>query len=67
MVQRVQIYLSRFKHLYVLSYENMTTNNFKALKETLSDSKFLMGKNRVIGVAFGAEETSFKPNSYKVA
>jgi hypothetical protein len=34
----------------------MTTNNFKAFKETLNDSKFLMGKNRVMAVAFGTDE-----------
>lgn len=46
----------------------MTTNNFKAFKETLDDSKFLMGKNKVMAVAFGAnEESSFLPNSYRIA
>lgn len=45
----------------------MSTNNFKAIKETLTDSKFMMGKNKVIGVAFGNEEESFKANSFKVA
>ena len=45
----------------------MTTNNFKALKEALEDSKFLMGKNRVLATAFGTdEESSFKPNSFRV-
>jgi hypothetical protein len=34
----------------------MSTNNFKAIKEALTDSKFMMGKNKVIGVAFGNEE-----------
>ena len=45
----------------------MSTNNFKVIKETLADSKFMMGKNNVIGVAFGNEEESFKANSFKVA
>ena len=55
-VKRVQSYLARYKYLYVLTYENMNTNNFKTIKETLADSKFMMGKNKVIGVAFGNEE-----------
>jgi hypothetical protein len=33
----------------------MSTNNFKNLKDSLPDSKFLMGKNKVIGVALGNE------------
>ena len=46
----------------------MSTNNFKKLRESLPDSKFLMGKNKVIGVALGtSEETSYKKNSYKVS
>jgi ribosomal protein L10 len=47
--------MKEFKNIYVLSYENMTTNNFKALKEELADSKFLMGKNKVLSVAFGQD------------
>ena len=59
--------LKKFKHVYVLTFDNMTTNNFKALKEALEDSKFLMGKNRVLATAFGTdEESSFKPNSFRV-
>lgn len=67
-VKRVHTFLAKYKYLYVLSYENMSTNNFKTLREALSDSKFLMGKNKVIGVALGnSEENSYKPNSYKIA
>ncbi len=66
-VNKVHGFLAQFKYLYVLSFDNMSTNNFKALRETLTDSKFLMGKNKVIGVALGHdEETSFRPNSYRV-
>lgn len=59
--------MERFKYLYVLTFENMSTNNFKSLRESVTDSKFLMGKNKVIGVALGVdEESSYKPNSYMV-
>ena len=45
----------------------MTTNNFKVFKEFLDDSKFLMGKNKVMAVAFGTdEENSYLPNSYRI-
>ncbi len=66
-VEKVHLFLKKFKYVYVLHYENMTTNNFKAFKETLNDSKFLMGKNKVMAVAFGTnEENSFLPNSFRI-
>lgn len=66
-VEKVHLFLKKFKYVYVLTYENMTTNNFKAFKEALDDSKFLMGKNKVMGVAFGVDEqNSFLPNSYRI-
>lgn len=66
-VNKVQGYLARYSYLYLLTFDNMSTNNFKALRESLTDSKFLMGKNKVIGVALGVdEENSYKPNSYRV-
>lgn len=48
--------MKKYKTLYILSFDNMSTNNFKGLKEDLPDSKFLMGKNKVISVAFGTDE-----------
>lgn len=60
--------MSRFKYLYVLSFLNMSTNNFKGLKEELNDSKFMMGKNGVLRIALGTDEdSSFKPNSYRLS
>lgn len=59
--------MSKFKYLYILSWDNMSTNNFKGLKEELTDSKFMMGKNGVLKVAFGTDEdNSFKPHSYRL-
>lgn len=67
-MNKVHGFLEKFKFLYVLSYDNMSTNNFKSLREALPDSKFLMGKNKVIGVALGRDEdSSHKPNSYRIA
>jgi mRNA turnover protein 4 len=67
-VSKVHNFMAKYKYLYVLSFENMSTNNFKNLRESLTDSKFLMGKNKVIGVALGTdEENSFKPNTYRIA
>jgi mRNA turnover protein 4 len=66
-VKKVHNFMETFKYLYVLTFENMSTNNFKTLRESVTDSKFLMGKNKVIGIALGVtEENTYKPNSYKV-
>lgn len=67
-VEKVHLFMKKFKYVFVLTFENMTTNNFKAVKDMLNDSKFLMGKNRVMGIAFGTDENnSYKPNSFRVA
>lgn len=67
-VNKVHNYLANYKYLYVLAYDNMSTNNFKTLRESITDSKFLMGKNKVIGVALGTEEeNSYKPDSWRVS
>lgn len=31
-VKKVHSFLGKYKYLYVLSYENMSTNNFKTLR-----------------------------------
>ena len=31
-VEKVHAYVNRYKYIYVLTYENMTTNNLKALR-----------------------------------
>lgn len=67
-VNKVHTFLDKFKYVYVLSFDNMSTNNFKSLREALTDSKFLMGKNKVIGVALGNdEENTYRPNTYRIA
>lgn len=48
--------MTKFKYMYVLSFDNMSTNNFKGLKEELTDSKFMMGKNGVLRIALGTDE-----------
>lgn len=32
-VEKVHVFMKKYKFLYVLSFENMSTNNFKGLKE----------------------------------
>ena len=54
-VEKVHSYMKKYKNVYVLAFENMSTNNFKGLKEELTDSKFMMGKNGVLRIALGTD------------
>lgn len=33
LVNKVHTFMNKYKYLYVLSFDNMSTNNFKGLKE----------------------------------
>ena len=46
----------------------MTTMPMQELRNFHSDSKFVIGKNKVLQIALGRnEEESYKPNSYKLS
>jgi len=68
-INRTRTYLKQFKYCYVFEHENMTTVPFREMAETeWADSKFQLGKNKVIGVALGRnEEKSYKTNSWKIS
>ena len=54
LVSNVQEALESYKNSYVVSYENMRAGPFKNLAKDMSeDSKFFLGKNKVMGVALG--------------
>ena len=68
LLQRVRSYVGSFASVYVITYQNMTTNPFKALREQLSDCRFCLGKNKVMGVALGRDEKeSFVPNLFQLS
>ena len=58
MVESIQQALTSYKRCFVLSFENMRTGPFKKLQGQMRDSKFFIGKNKVVQVALGrsAEE-----------
>ena len=61
MVEAVQQAVGAYKKCYVLSFENMRTGPFKAIQNSMRDSKFFIGKNKVMQVALGRspeEETA---------
>jgi mRNA turnover protein 4 len=68
LVEKIQKYMDNFTYCYTFSFKNMTTMPMQELRNFFSDSKFVIGKNKVLQVAIGREEEeSFKPNSYKLS
>ena len=54
LVTKVQEALEEYKMAYVVSFENMRAGPFKNLAhEMKGESKFFLGKNKVMGVALG--------------
>ena len=54
LVANVQEALEAYQNAYVISFENMRAGPFKNLAHSMnSDSKFFLGKNKVMGVALG--------------
>ena len=48
MVENIQQAIGKYKRSYVLSFENMRTGPFKKVQSQMRDSKFYIGKNKVI-------------------
>ena len=54
MVEKIQGLVEDYKFEYVVSFENIRAGPFKLLAHKLkSDSKFFLGKNKVVQVALG--------------
>ena len=61
MVETIQQAITNYKKAFVLSFENMRTGPFKKVQGLMRDSKFFIGKNKVMQVALGRtpeEETA---------
>lgn len=68
LVEKIQKYMNNFKYCYSFSHKNMTTMPMQELRNFFSDSKFVVGKNKVLQIALGRnEEESFKPNSFQLS
>ena len=53
MVENIQQANDKYKRQFVLSFENMRTGPFKKIQGQMRDSKFFIGKNKVMQVALG--------------
>ena len=68
LIERIQKALNEYKYVYILSHENMTTHPFNKIRKDFRDSKFFLGKNKVMQFALGrTPEEEFKDNLCGVA
>lgn len=68
LVDKVHNYLDEFSYVYVFRFKNMTNLPMQELRNYWNDSKFVIGKNKVLQIALGkSEDTSYKTNSYLVS
>ncbi|KAK8818489.1 hypothetical protein WA577_003792, partial [Blastocystis sp. JDR] len=67
MVNKIREAVDNYKYIYVLQFDNMRTNAFKELRSQLADSRFFLGKNRVMQVALGrTPEEEYRDNLSKL-
>ncbi|KAG9403662.1 mRNA turnover 4 [Aphanomyces cochlioides] len=67
-VESIRSAIDEYKTVYVFSFENMRTNHFKVVRADFSESRFFLGKNKVMKVALGrTPEEEYADNLYKLA
>ncbi|OQS04129.1 mRNA turnover protein 4 [Thraustotheca clavata] len=67
-VESIRSGIDEYDAVYVFSFENMRTNHFKVVRTDFNDSRFFLGKNKVMKVALGrSPEEEYASNLFKVA
>jgi mRNA turnover protein 4 len=62
LLEKIQESVDKFDRVFVFTYENMRSSKFKDVRGLWSDSRFFLGKNRVMQVALGSTEADeFRP------
>jgi mRNA turnover protein 4 len=65
LIENVKGYLDEYSYVYVFKYKNMTNLPMQELRTYWKDSKFVIGKNKVLQVALGRTEGEcYKTNSH---
>jgi len=66
-VDRIRKYVDTYQNIFVFDHENMTTAPFRALQAEFTQTKFCLGKNKVMRFALGkSEDDSYKALTYKL-
>ena len=62
LVQSVQECVDKYTYAYVFSFENMRSGKFKDVRHEWADSRFFLGKNKVMGRALGSSaDDEYRP------
>eukprot|EP01138_Halocafeteria_seosinensis_P015278 gb/GECG01015594.1/.p1 GENE.gb/GECG01015594.1/~~gb/GECG01015594.1/.p1 ORF type:complete len:224 (+),score=28.22 gb/GECG01015594.1/:1-672(+) len=71
LIDVVQRCVDEYERVFVFTFENMRTNKFKDLRNEWKDSRFLLGRNKVMKLALeggpGAGEKEYRPGLGKLA
>jgi len=68
LVEDVRECAAKYSHIYLFSVQNMRNNKLKSIRSEWKDSRFFLGKNRVIAVALGrTKEDECKDNIHQVS
>lgn len=56
LIEKIRESIDEHKNIFVFSFENMRAAQFKELRVEWADSRFFLGKNKVMRVALGRDE-----------
>ncbi len=68
LIEKVRAAADTYKYIYVVKYVNMRTTHFKDVRQDWKDSRFFLGKNKVMQLALGRnEEENYKENAHELS
>lgn len=68
LVEDVRSCVEKYSNIYLFSVQNMRNNKLKFIRNEWKDSRFFLGKNRVIAVALGkSKEDECKENIHEIS
>eukprot|EP00758_Cryptobia_borreli_P014751 Tbor_TRINITY_DN5953_c1_g2::TRINITY_DN5953_c1_g2_i1::g.18505::m.18505/K14815/MRT4; mRNA turnover protein 4 len=69
LITKIRAASEEFSHIYTVSIQNVRTNILQQIREERrEDSRLFLGNNKLMMIALGRdEETSIKPNTYKLS
>ncbi|XP_057366664.1 mRNA turnover protein 4 homolog [Daphnia carinata] len=68
LVEDIRSCVEKYSHLYLFSVQNMRNNKLKFIRNEWKDSRFFLGKNRVIAIALGrSKESECRENLHEIS
>nr|SVE74386.1 EOG090X0BJA [Daphnia barbata] len=66
LVEDIRSCVEKYSHLYLFSVQNMRSSKLKSIRNEWKDSRFFLGKNRVIAIALGrSKEAECRENLHE--